>query len=134
MYGSEMVSPPYPATFIEVNKNSPGATCKNCIFPAGISNACTSFLTNSKQKPEEIMIAIRLFSTLCRSSSRWSTNGISEDGDPSTELALSLILIGGGALKVFSFGFGLARFGLINDLILIDNWIWKYVYIFFDEI
>ena len=108
MKGREIVRPPYPATFIGINKNSPGATCKKCIFPAGISKACTSCFTNKRQKTDDRIIAIRLLRILWRSSSKWPTKGISSARDASFGLALTPIFIGGGAFKVFSFWLGLA--------------------------
>ena len=37
MYGSETIKPVYPAILIATNKNSPGDSCNNLMFFAGIS-------------------------------------------------------------------------------------------------
>ena len=36
MYGSETIKPVYPAILIATNKNSPGDSCNNLMFFAGI--------------------------------------------------------------------------------------------------
>jgi len=47
--------------------------------------------------------------------------GISKDLDASIDLAFPLILIGGGALKIFSFLFELFSLIKINRFILVEN-------------
>ena len=56
MYGIDTIIPLYPATFMATNKNSPGASCNNCISLAGISKKEINGLIINKLKKMEINI------------------------------------------------------------------------------
>ena len=51
MNGNAAVRPAYPATLIDTNKNSPGASCRNRIPLAGTSRRRTRGFTNKRLKP-----------------------------------------------------------------------------------
>ena len=48
MKGNARIKPAYPATFIETNRNSPGANCKNLIELAGSSKSWTMGFINKR--------------------------------------------------------------------------------------
>ena len=57
MYGNAAVKPAYPATFIDTNKNSPGASWRKRIDPAGASRKRTRGLTKTRQMAAETTTA-----------------------------------------------------------------------------